>query len=93
MVREDFLHQNAFDDIDTYTSMRKQNMLLDVIIYFYHLASEALSKGVNLDSILHMLVLEDISRAKLIKEDNLDAFDQLKEKITREFSSILTENK
>ena len=93
MVREDFLHQNAFDDIDTYTSMRKQNMLLDVIIYFYHLASEALSKGVNLDSILHMLVLEDISRAKLIKEDNLDAFDQLKEKITGEFSSILTENK
>ena len=93
MVREDFLHQNAFDDIDTYTSMRKQNMLLDVIIYFYHLASESLSKGVNLDSILHMLVLEDISHAKLIKEDNLDAFDQLKEKITREFSSILTENK
>ena len=93
MVREDFLHQNAFDDIDTYTSMIKQSHMLDIIMDFYHRASDALGKGVDLDKMLNLPVREDISRAKLIEENNLGTFDQLRKKIKDQFNDLLTEIK
>jgi V/A-type H+-transporting ATPase subunit A len=93
MVREDFLHQNAFDDIDTYTSMIKQSHMLDIIMDFYHRASDALGKGVDLDNMLNLPVREDISRAKLIEENNLSTFDQLRTKIKDQFNDLLTEIK
>ncbi|MCE5249666.1 V-type ATP synthase subunit A [bacterium] len=93
MVREDFLHQNAFDDIDTYTSMVKQSHMLNIIMDFYHQASDALSKGVDLDTMLDLPVRVEISRAKLIEETKLDAFDTLRTKIKDEFNALLTETK
>ena len=93
MVREDFLHQNAFDDIDTYTSLKKQSLMLGIIMDFYKTATEMLAKQGNLDMILKMPIYESISRAKLIKETDLEAFDQLKKKIADEFKSLQTESK
>jgi len=93
MVREDFLHQNAFDDIDTYTSMIKQSHMLDVILVYYHVASDTLSKGVDLDKMLNLKIREDISRSKLIEEGKLEAFDHLRANIKEQFNELLTETK
>jgi V/A-type H+-transporting ATPase subunit A len=91
MVREDFLHQNAFDDIDTYTSMRKQALMLDIVVSFFQMATDALSKGANLEKILTMPIRENISRAKLIDEGQLDTFNQLKKQMAEQFSALSKE--
>ncbi len=91
MIREGFLHQNAFVDSDTYTSMNKQGMMLDIILDFYQRASKALESGVDLSSILGLKVIEEISREKLIREENLGQFDQLKKKIEESFHELMTE--
>jgi V/A-type H+-transporting ATPase subunit A len=91
MVREDFLHQNAFEDIDTYTSMLKQAYMLDVIMEYYHNATQALSKGVELEKILNLSIREAISRSKLIEETNLEAFNKMKQSMADEVKALLTE--
>ena len=68
MIREDFLHQNAFDDIDTFTTLGKQFGMMDAILEFHHQATKIIEAGVAFDKLLELPVLEDISRAKLIKE-------------------------
>ena len=75
IIREDFLHQNAFNDIDTYTSIKKQDKILSLIFAFDNVSREALSKGLSLNEILSNPVKEKISKAKLISEDNLEEFD------------------
>jgi V/A-type H+-transporting ATPase subunit A len=77
MVREDFLHQNAFEPVDTYSSLKKQFHLLDVILAYYRLAKEALDKGTSLESLLSLPVKERIARAKLIAEDNMSEFEKI----------------
>ena len=91
MIREDFLHQNAFDDIDTYTSLRKQFLMLDTIMEFYQLATGSLAKGADLEKILALPIQEQISRAKLIEETRLDTFNQLKEQMAGQFKALLME--
>ena len=68
MIREDFLHQNAFHEVDTYTSLPKQFHMLDVILTFHHEAGKVLEKDVIFDELLKLTVLEKIARAKLIEE-------------------------
>ena len=82
MVREDFLHQNAFDDRDTYTSLEKQFQLLATVLHYYDEARAALSAGAPLSGLLELDVLDEVARAKLYEEDRLDAFTELREKIT-----------
>ena len=77
MVREDFLHQNAFEPVDTYSSLKKQFHLLDVILSYYRLAKEALDKGTALEGLLSLPVKERIARAKLIAEENMSDFDKI----------------
>jgi V/A-type H+-transporting ATPase subunit A len=81
IIREDFLHQNAFDERDTYTSLKKQFMLLKVILHYYDEAKAALTAGATLDSLAGLKVLDDIARAKLIPEDDLGQFVVLEERI------------
>jgi V/A-type H+-transporting ATPase subunit A len=68
MIREDFLHQNAFDEIDTYTSLEKQFMMLDAILEFYRVGRRAIEQGVPFDNLLKVPALEEISRAKFMRE-------------------------
>ncbi len=83
LIREDYLNQSAFDDIDTFSSLKKQALMLDVILHYYRLAGEKLEAGVELSSMLDLPVMEDISRAKLISEQDLDAkFAELKQKVS-----------
>jgi V/A-type H+-transporting ATPase subunit A len=82
MIREDFLHQNAFDDRDTYTSLEKQFRLLNTILRYYEDARKALKEGVPLDTLLKIEALEDVARAKLIPENNPEQFAALEKKIS-----------
>ena len=81
MVREDFLHQSAFDEIDTYASPEKQFKLLDVILLYYRLAEQAMERGVELEKILEIPAVEAISRAKRIPQDRLAEFDRLRQEV------------
>jgi len=80
-LREDFLYQVAFHEIDTYCSQRKQYGLLKIVLEFHHNAMELLDKGVPLDRILNMKVRERIARARLVPED----------KWSKEFESIMVD--
>lgn len=82
MIREDFLHQNAFDDRDTYTSLAKQCKLLNTILFYYDEARTALKEGVTLDALLSLAVLDDVARAKLIPEDKPEQFAALEKNIS-----------
>ena len=83
-LREDFLQQNAFHETDAFCPMEKQDLMLDTILYFYDKSLEALSDGANLDRLEDLEVKEKITRLKLIKDENLEEFDQVKEQIDKE---------
>ena len=91
-IREDFLHQNAYHEVDTYSSLKKQYLMLKLILFFYDKSVEALQKGVELDSIIELPVRVDIARAKYIPEEEMDErFDKLIEKVEESFRSLTEE--
>lgn len=71
-IREDFLHQNSFHEVDTYTPLKKQYMMMRLVNAFYEKAVEALAKGAELRKLISMPVRERIGRFKYVKEDALD---------------------
>jgi V/A-type H+-transporting ATPase subunit A len=91
MVREDFLHQNAFEELDTYTSMRKQFLMLDLIMAFYRKAGEVLAKGAPLEGILKTAAIAEISRAKLTPEDRMESLKELKARAAAELEALREE--
>lgn len=68
-VREDFLHQLAFHDVDTYTSLKKQHRMMQLVIAYYDKASEALKAGADIETLVNLPVRERIGRFKYTKED------------------------
>ena len=72
-IREDFLHQNSFHEVDTYTSLKKQHMMLRLVNAFYERSVAALGEGASLRKLISMPVREQIGRFKYVKEDALDA--------------------
>ena len=72
-IREDFLHQNSFHEVDTYTSLKKQHMMMRLVNAFYERSVAALGEGASLRKLISMLVREQIGRFKYVKEDALDA--------------------
>ena len=71
-IREDFLHQNSFHEIDTYTSLKKQYMMMNLVTAFYDRAAAALTQGALLEKLISMPVREQIGRFKYVTEDALD---------------------
>ncbi len=71
-IREDFLHQNSFDEIDTYTSLRKQYYLMKLVYAFYEEGTRALQKGANINELVNLGVREEIGRYKYTLEENID---------------------
>ncbi len=86
-LREDFLHQNAFDDADAFTSLRKQFLMLRLIMGFHRAAGAELQKGGDIEEMLRAPVLEEIARAKFIPEEELVRFGQLEQEIARQLTS------
>lgn len=90
-LREDFLQQNAFHEIDTYCSLPKQFRMLKLILSFYEEAREALSNNIYLREILSLPVREKIARAKNISEDALNTFDGIMEELKEAMKKLVAE--
>lgn len=89
-IREDFLHQNSFHDIDTYTSLRKQFLMIKLVLAFYHESKKAMEEGALIQGLLKMPVRERIGRFKYITEDKIEeeyqaTLDQLAKEIADVF--------
>ncbi|NLM42837.1 MAG: V-type ATP synthase subunit A [Clostridiales bacterium] len=89
-IREDFLQQNAFHDVDTFCSLQKQNKMLKLILNFYDQAKRALEQGVYLKEILDMEVRNRIARAKYIAEDNIDEIDKINEELVASIDNLIS---
>lgn len=76
-IREDYLHQDAFHEVDTYTSLTKQYKLLRLVMAFYDAGQRLLQEGVSLAKIRDLPIREEIGRAKYLPEDRLDEIDRL----------------
>ncbi len=89
-IREDFLHQNAFHDIDTYTPLSKQYMMMQLILSFYDKAMDALGKGADINSLVAMDVRESIGRFKYVPtEDAKSQFENVQTDLVKEISEIM----
>ena len=88
MIREDYLHQNAFHEVDTYTSLKKQLLMLKLIYEFNRLACEAVEKYADIEAILACSCKEKIGRAKYIPEENIAEFDEIFATMNRELKAI-----
>lgn len=88
-IREDFLHQNAFHEVDTYTSLEKQYEMLKVVLYFGDAARQALERGVPITAIEKMAVRERIARAKYEPEDRIDSIKAIKDEIDKEMEMLI----
>ena len=87
-IREDFLHQNAFHEIDTYTSYDKMSKMMEIIMLFHDLAEDALKNNVSIIDISELPVREKIARMKFIPENRIEEFDSLKNEIERSFKEL-----
>ena len=90
-LREDFLQQNAFHEVDTYCSLPKQFKMLKLILSFYDEAQRGLKEGIYLNEILALPAREKITRAKNISEKELDSFDKIEEEIKEAVSKLIAE--
>jgi V/A-type H+-transporting ATPase subunit A len=87
-IREDFLHQNAFHEVDTFTSLEKQFEMMKLCLYFGEAAREAVERGVPVAAIEKMDVRESIARAKYIPEDKMEEIKAIKDEIDREMEAL-----
>lgn len=89
-IREDFLHQLAFHEVDTYTSLKKQLYMMELILNFNDEAAAAIEKGADVEAVANLAVRERIGRFKYIEEEKTDAeFDKLSVEISSELNELL----
>ena len=87
-IREDYLHQNAFHEVDTFASLKKQDLMIKLILQFYREALKAIDNNVDIEDILAIKSKELIGRSKYIEESNLNEIENNFEKITDEIKSL-----
>ncbi len=86
-IREDFLHQNSFHEVDTYTPLRKQYLMMKLVLAFYEQATEALGKGASMKVLLGMDVRERIGRYKYTTAENIEAeYEKIMNELSAEVS-------
>lgn len=88
IIREDYLHQNAFHETDTYTSLNKQYKILKLIYEFYKLGNHAIENYAELDDVLNSVAKEKIGRAKYVEESELDKLDATLNEMIAEMNKI-----
>ncbi len=89
-IREDFLHQNAFHETDTYTPLSKQLMMMNLVLAFYDKSTEALSKGADAEQLINMKVRESIGRFKYVKNEDTDTqYKEILFTLDKEIDEIL----
>ena len=80
-IREGFLQQNAFHEVDTFTPLAKQFLMLDAILLFHRLSVERLDAGGSLDEILALPVREQVARMKFVPQDDEGQLRKIEEEI------------
>ena len=90
-IREDYLHQNAFHEVDTYTSPEKQYHMLRLILLFGEKGRQALDGGANLSQVLGLPVRERIGRAKYIREEDMSEFHKIESGLSSQIDALLAE--
>jgi V/A-type H+-transporting ATPase subunit A len=87
-LREDFLQQNAFHDVDTYTSLDKQRLMLHAILSFHEHGLEALERGVDVGAIVDLPIYERIGRMKFVPEQERESLAELQDEIEQDIASL-----
>jgi len=91
-IREDFLQQSAYDEVDTYSSIKKQYMMLSIILEFGKLEAEAIKKGILSSKVGSLEVRKQISMIKWTKEEEIDELiNQIKINMKQQFDKLLME--
>ena len=89
-IREDYLHQNAFDPTDTYTSLKKQVLMMRAILSYYDKSLEALKRGANIEMLVNIPVRERIGRFKYEPEENIEnEFSSIEAQLDSEIKDVL----
>lgn len=88
-IREDYLQQNAFQEVDTYTSLDKQDKMLHLVLKFYRESIRALDNGVYLSELIDLDVREKVARAKYVSEDDISQLDQVSDEITQVIDQLI----
>ena len=89
-IREDFLHQNSFHEVDTYTPLRKQYLMMKLVLAFYDQASEALNKGASMKDLLVMDVREKIGRYKYTLAENIETeYEKIMDELGKEVAGTI----
>lgn len=89
-IREDYLQQNAFHEQDTYTSLEKQQRMLNMVLNFYKESVKALESNVYLNDILKLEVREKIARAKYLSENEIDKIDEINDEFNSEIKKLIS---
>ncbi|MBR1454826.1 MAG: V-type ATP synthase subunit A [Lachnospiraceae bacterium] len=90
-IREDFLHQNAFSDVDTYTSLKKQHLMMNLILNFYDISSKTLAEGAKINDIVNIPSRENIGRFKYVPENEIEkSYNDIIEMIKKDCAECLT---
>ena len=87
-IREDFLHQNSFHEIDTYTPLRKQYLMMKLVLAFYEKSVDALNKGVDMNALIAMPVREKIGRYKYTTDADIESeYKNVEEELDKEVAA------
>jgi len=87
-IREDFLHQNAFHQVDTFTSMEKQYEMLKTVLHFHEMALQAIEEGADTADIFKLPVREEIARAKYIPQKEMKKISEIRNTIEKQVKEL-----
>jgi V/A-type H+-transporting ATPase subunit A len=87
-IREDFLHQNAFHEVDTFTSMEKQYEMLKTVLHFHEMALQAIEAGADTADIFKLPVREEIARAKYIPQKEMKKISEIRNTIEKQVKEL-----
>ncbi len=89
-IREDFLHQDAFHEVDTYTDLHKQFLMMDLVLHYYDISLTALDKGVSIEELVKLPVRESIGRFKYVTKERLDSeCQEILKKLQQEIDELI----
>jgi V/A-type H+-transporting ATPase subunit A len=87
-IREDYLHQNAFHEVDTFTSLEKQYEMLKMVLHFHKVALAAIEAGADTSDIFKLSVREEIARAKYIPQAEMDKITEIRNTIEKQIKEL-----
>ena len=89
-IREDFLHQDAFHEVDTYTPLQKQFTMMQLVLDYYDKAVEALDQGASIEDLVKLPVREQIGRFKYVQEKNIQAeYEAVLKALSKQIDELL----